>query len=127
MAVITLGAFSFRPSLLTTVAAVAGIVLTFFLGEWQIGRADFKQGLQDRQDALAREPVVSIGVAPLAAIHQRRDAAHAALEEGRDLLVKVHLPGGAVEGLHAAQLHGAAVLPNNNSILHLIKANKAMG
>lgn len=67
MAVITLGAFSFRPSLLTTVAAVAGIVLTFFLGEWQIGRADFKQGLQDRQDALAREPVVSIGVAPLAA------------------------------------------------------------
>jgi surfeit locus 1 family protein len=67
MAVITLGAFSFRPRLLTTVAAVAGIVLTFFLGEWQIGRADFKQGLQDRQDALARESVVSIGVAPLAA------------------------------------------------------------
>ena len=67
MAVITLGAFSFRPRLLTTVAAVAGIVLTFFLGEWQIGRADFKQGLQDRQDALARESVVSIGVVPLAA------------------------------------------------------------
>ena len=67
MAVITLGAFSFRPRLLMTVAAVAGIVLTFFLGEWQIGRADFKQGLQDRQDALARESVVSIGVAPLAA------------------------------------------------------------
>ena len=51
MAVITLGAFSFRPSLLTTVAAVAGIVLTFFLGEWQIGRADFKQGLQYRRGA----------------------------------------------------------------------------
>lgn len=67
MAVITLGAFSFRPRFLTTVVAVAGIVLTFFLGEWQIGRADFKQGLQDRQDALARESVVSIGVAPLAA------------------------------------------------------------
>jgi len=67
MAVITLGAFSFLPRLLPTVVAVAGIVLTFFLGEWQIGRADFKQGLQDRQDALARESVVSIGVAPLAA------------------------------------------------------------
>lgn len=67
MAVITLGAFVFRPRLLTTVAAVAGIVLTFFLGEWQIGRADYKQGLQERQDALARESVISIGAAPLAA------------------------------------------------------------
>ena len=27
----------------------------------------------------------------------------------------------------AHQLHGAAVLPNNSSILHLIKANKAIG
>ena len=67
MAVINLGAFLFRPRLLTTVAAVAGIALTFMLGEWQMGRADYKQGLQDRQDALARETVVSIAAAPLAA------------------------------------------------------------
>lgn len=67
MAVIQFGAFSFRPRLLTTAAAVAGIVLTFFLGEWQISRADYKQGLQDRQDALAREPAVNVGAAPLAA------------------------------------------------------------
>jgi surfeit locus 1 family protein len=67
MAVINLGAFLFRPRLLTTVAAVAGIALTFMLGEWQMGRADYKQGLQDRQDALARETVVSIAPAPLAA------------------------------------------------------------
>ena len=65
MAVITVGAFSFRPRLLTTVVAVAGIVLTFFLGEWQIGRADYKQGLQARQDAMAREPAVRIGATPL--------------------------------------------------------------
>jgi len=67
MAVITFGDFSFRPRLLTTLAAVAGIVLTFFLGEWQIGRADYKQGLQDRQDTLAREPAISVGAAPLTA------------------------------------------------------------
>lgn len=67
MAAISLGAFSFQPRLLTTVAAVAGVVLTFFLGEWQIGRADYKQGLQNRQDVLGREPARSIGAAPLAA------------------------------------------------------------
>lgn len=67
MAVISLGAFSFQPRLLTTVAAVAGVVLTFFLGEWQIGRADYKQGLQNRQDVLGSEPALSIGAAPLAA------------------------------------------------------------
>lgn len=67
MAAISVGAFSFRPRLLTTIAAVAGVVLTFYLGEWQIGRADYKQGLQNRQDVLGREPVVSIGAALLAA------------------------------------------------------------
>lgn len=66
MAVITFGAFAFHPRLLTTVAAVAGIALTFFLGEWQSSRADYKQGLQDRQDALSLESVVSVGAAPLA-------------------------------------------------------------
>jgi surfeit locus 1 family protein len=67
MAVINIGAFSFRPRLLTTVAAAVGVVLTFFLGQWQVGRADYKQGLQIRQDALGREPALSIGAAPLAA------------------------------------------------------------
>lgn len=67
MAAISIGAFSFQPRLLTTLAAVAGVVLTFFLGQWQVGRADYKQGLQIRQDALGREPAVNIGAAPLAA------------------------------------------------------------
>jgi len=67
MAVISIGTFSFQPRLLTTIAAVAGVVLTFFLGEWQIGRADYKQGLQNRQDVLGREPAIRIGAASLAA------------------------------------------------------------
>ena len=67
MAVISIGAFSFQPRIWTTLLAVAGVVLTFFLGELQIGRADFKQGLQDRQNAMAREPAISVGAATLAA------------------------------------------------------------
>lgn len=67
MAVIHFGAFSFHPRLITTAAAIAGIVLTFFLGEWQIGRADYKKDLQDRQDALASEPAVSVGAVILRA------------------------------------------------------------
>ena len=67
MASIRLGAFEFRPRLLTTALALFGVVLTFFLGQWQIGRADYKQGLQLRQDALGREPAVRIDAALLAA------------------------------------------------------------
>jgi surfeit locus 1 family protein len=65
MASIRLGAFVFRPRLLTTALALFGIVLTFFLGQWQIGRADYKEGLQLRQDALVREPAVRITASPL--------------------------------------------------------------
>lgn len=67
MAVINIGAFAFRPRLLTTVLAVAGVVLTFFLGQWQVGRAGHKQELQLRQDNLAREPAVNIGAVPVLA------------------------------------------------------------
>ena len=55
------GPFAYQPRLLTTAAALIGIVLTFFLGQWQLGRADYKQALQSRQDALSREPMVRVG------------------------------------------------------------------
>jgi len=67
MASIRLGAFEFRPRLLTTALALVGVVLTFFLGQWQVGRAEYKQGLQQRQDALGRDPAVRIDGALLAA------------------------------------------------------------
>lgn len=64
---IGIGAFSFRPRLLTTLVAAFGVVLTFMLGQWQIGRAEYKQHLQSRQDALGREAPVQVGAAPVAA------------------------------------------------------------
>ncbi len=67
MAEIGIGAFLYRPRLLTTALAAAGVVLTFFLGQWQVGRADYKQALQLRQDSLVREPSVNIGAALVAA------------------------------------------------------------
>lgn len=61
MVLIRIGSFDFEPRPLTTVLAAAGVVLTFFLGQWQLGRADHKQALQQRQDALAAGPAVRIG------------------------------------------------------------------
>ena len=50
---------SFRPWV--TVAAAAGIALTVALGNWQLGRAHYKQQLQERYAGLSREPAVSLG------------------------------------------------------------------
>jgi surfeit locus 1 family protein len=65
VAVISFGAYEFRPRRWTSVAAVAGIALTLALGQWQIGRAQYKQNLQQRYDAQAREPALRIGGKPV--------------------------------------------------------------
>ncbi len=57
---ISFGAYEFRPRRWTSVAAVAGIALTLALGQWQIGRAQYKQDLQQRFDAQGQEPAVRI-------------------------------------------------------------------
>lgn len=51
----------------TTILAIAGVVLTFALGQWQTGRAAHKQALQQRLDELSRAPALAIAAAPLAA------------------------------------------------------------
>lgn len=61
MAVIRLAAYEFRPRLGMTLAAAVGIALTLALGQWQIGRAQYKEGLQARYDALGRQPAVHVG------------------------------------------------------------------
>lgn len=40
---------------------MAGIALTLALGQWQIGRAQYKEDLQKRYEALGREPAINIG------------------------------------------------------------------
>lgn len=53
--------YEFRPRLVMSLAAAAGIALTLALGQWQIGRAQYKENLQARYDALVRQPAVNIG------------------------------------------------------------------
>ncbi len=61
VAAISIGAYEFRPRRWGSVAAVAGIALTLALGQWQIGRAQYKENLQQRYDAQTREPALRIG------------------------------------------------------------------
>ncbi len=61
MPLLSLGGFELRPRLWPTLAAVAGVVLTVALGEWQLGRAAEKQALQDRYIELSRQPPVRLG------------------------------------------------------------------
>lgn len=53
--------FEFRPRLWWTLVAAAGIALTLALGQWQVGRAQYKESLQSRLDLLGQQPVVRIG------------------------------------------------------------------
>lgn len=61
MAVITFAVWEFRPRRWTSVAAAAGVALTLALGQWQIGRAEYKEDLQARYDTLSREPGIKVG------------------------------------------------------------------
>jgi surfeit locus 1 family protein len=53
--------FEFRPRFWWTLVAAAGIALTLALGQWQVGRAQYKEGLQSRYELLGQQPVVSLG------------------------------------------------------------------
>jgi surfeit locus 1 family protein len=54
-------------SLIPTLAAVAGVVLTAYLGNWQMDRAAYKQALQARSDLAERQPPVHVPAEPVAA------------------------------------------------------------
>ncbi|MGO9445172.1 MAG: SURF1 family protein [Thiobacillaceae bacterium] len=45
-----IGAFEFRPGLWPSLGTVFFLVLTLFLGNWQLHRADYKRGLQAQYD-----------------------------------------------------------------------------
>src|SRR5688572_25786905 len=50
-----------------TLAAVAGVVLTAYLGNWQLDRAAYKQGLQARADLAERQPPAQVPAQPVPA------------------------------------------------------------
>ena len=51
----------FRARIVPTFAAVLGAVVTALLGNWQLNRAAGKEALQQRIDAMAREPAIHVG------------------------------------------------------------------
>jgi surfeit locus 1 family protein len=53
-------AFRFRPRVRPTLLALAGAVLTAWLGDWQLDRAAYKAELQQRFDLAGRQPAVHI-------------------------------------------------------------------
>ena len=55
--------YKFRPRLITTLAAAAGIALTLALANWQLGRAHEKEERAARLGSLARDPPVSLAAA----------------------------------------------------------------
>jgi surfeit locus 1 family protein len=55
--------YRFRPRLVTTLAALAGIALTLALADWQLGRAREKESIAARLAALAKDPPVMLAAA----------------------------------------------------------------
>lgn len=51
-------------SIVPTVAAVVGVLLTAYLGNWQLDRAAYKRELQDRYEHAAHQPAVRIPAQP---------------------------------------------------------------
>lgn len=58
-----IGVFVFRPGLWPTLAGLFFFVLTVWLGNWQLSRADYKRELQSRYDRMRDDGVVRIGSA----------------------------------------------------------------
>lgn len=55
------GSYNFAPTLWPTLATIGMMALTFWLGQWQLHRAEYKRTLQDRFDSAKREAPIHIG------------------------------------------------------------------
>ncbi len=51
----------FDPPVWATLTMLAGVALTIALGFWQLGRAEFKEALQNRINDFARQPPIAVG------------------------------------------------------------------
>lgn len=59
--------YRFRPRLLTTLAAAAGIAVTLALAHWQLGRAHQKEALAAQLERRAQDAPVTLGSEPVPA------------------------------------------------------------
>ena len=55
----------FKPKLVPTLAAIAGVIVTVLLGNWQLDRAAYKLHLQQRIDVASAQPPVHLPAAPV--------------------------------------------------------------
>jgi surfeit locus 1 family protein len=63
MTLFRIGNYVFRPGLWPTLAGFFFFVLTLWLGNWQLSRAEYKQDLQNRYDRMQQDGLVRIGSA----------------------------------------------------------------
>lgn len=86
--------YSYRPRLITTLAAIAGIVATLALANWQLNRAHEKEDLAARLAALAKDAPVALPEAEILAreVEWRRVTAHGRFEPRYGILIdnRVH-------------------------------------
>src|SRR5436190_506655 len=90
-----IGAFNFRPSLLPSLAALATVALTLWLGHWQLNRADEKRALERQYLAMQSAPpaVLSGTETDASALQFRRIAAEGTFDSGRQIFVDNQVDG----------------------------------
>ncbi len=83
---LTIGPFVFAPRLVPTLAAVAFVALTVWLGRWQLHRAEEKEGRQAVYEARMREPALRLAPGmrdPAALLFRRVRASGRWIPEGQ--------------------------------------------
>lgn len=93
--------YRFRPRLVTTLAAAAGMALTLSLAHWQLGRAHEKEALAAKLAQRAQDAPVMLGseAVPVAALEWRRVIARGRFEPRYTVFVDNRIHRG-VPGFH---------------------------
>lgn len=83
------GNFMFRPGLWPTLAGLFFFVLTLYLGNWQLSRAEYKKGLQEHYDSMQEDGVVRLGAPPvdIADVRYRTVAVRGSFVPDQEILI----------------------------------------